>query len=250
MATSGQRNVTAPSASSSCARRSSSRVSGKAIVATRELSHLDWFFTVRSRPQQGRTQYGQGSRDPQAAQSRRPRKTTTTLTITPTTRLPLPPRAKRTSAKRASASPRRGATTRVPCGSGKKYKKCHLAADEQATIAPPEAPDAKELAASGWRLFEQRRPGAAEKEFRAALAVDPSMQDAHVGIGMARLSAGNADGAKEELGASSRPASPRSRSCAPTAPRTRSASPRRSRTSAPRTRSAAWRTTRTASRTR
>ncbi len=87
------------------------------------------------------------------------------------------------------------------CGSGKKYKKCHLAADEQSTIAPPEEPDAKELAASGWRLFEQRRPGAAEKEFKAALAIDPSLQDAHVGIGMARLSAGNADGAKEELGA-------------------------------------------------
>jgi tetratricopeptide (TPR) repeat protein len=86
-----------------------------------------------------------------------------------------------------------------PCGSGKKYKKCHLAADEQATIAPPEAPDAKELLTNGWRLFEQRRPGAAEKEFRAALAVDATLQDAHVGIGMARLSAGNSDGAKEEL---------------------------------------------------
>jgi tetratricopeptide (TPR) repeat protein len=88
-----------------------------------------------------------------------------------------------------------------PCGSGKKYKKCHLAADEAATIAPPEAPDAKELLANGWRLFEQRRPGAAEKEFRAALAADASLQDAHVGIGMARLSAGNSAGAKEELSA-------------------------------------------------
>jgi len=88
-----------------------------------------------------------------------------------------------------------------PCGSGKKYKKCHLPADEQATIAPPPAPDAKELLTNAWRLFEQRRPGAAEKEFRAALDVDPSLQDAHVGIGMARLSAGNADGAKQELSA-------------------------------------------------
>src|SRR6476469_5405815 len=88
-----------------------------------------------------------------------------------------------------------------PCGSGKKYKKCHLAADEAATLAPPEEPDAKELLTNGWRLFEQRRPGAAEKEFRAALAVDASLQDAHVGIGMSRLSAGNAEGAKEELSA-------------------------------------------------
>jgi tetratricopeptide (TPR) repeat protein len=88
-----------------------------------------------------------------------------------------------------------------PCGSGKKYKKCHLAADEAATFTPPPPPDAKELLTSGWRLFEQRRPGAAEKEFRAALEVDSSLQDAHVGIGMARLSAGNAAGAKEELGA-------------------------------------------------
>jgi len=104
----------------------------------------------------------------------------------------------------AKARERLGAAGRndpCPCGSGKKYKKCHLAADEQATLAPPEAPDAKELLTNGWRLFEQRRPGAAEKEFRAALAVDAGLQDAHVGIGMARLSAGNADGAKEELSA-------------------------------------------------
>jgi tetratricopeptide (TPR) repeat protein len=87
------------------------------------------------------------------------------------------------------------------CGSGKKYKKCHLPADEQAAAPPVAAPDAQELLSNGWRLFEQRRPGAAEKEFRAALAVDANLTDAHVGIGMARLSAGNADGAKEELGA-------------------------------------------------
>ena len=88
-----------------------------------------------------------------------------------------------------------------PCGSGKKYKKCHLAADEAATFTPPAPPDPKELLTNGWRLFEQRRPGAAEKEFRAALEADGSLQDARVGIGMARLSAGNAAGAKEELGA-------------------------------------------------
>src|SRR3954471_7526606 len=87
-----------------------------------------------------------------------------------------------------------------PCGSGKKYKKCHLAADEQAIVPPPVAPDAQEHVAEGWRLFEQRRPGAAEKEFRAALAINAELADAHVGIGMARLAAGNADGAKEELG--------------------------------------------------
>jgi hypothetical protein len=87
-----------------------------------------------------------------------------------------------------------------PCGSGKKYKKCHLAADEQATVPPTVAPEAPEHVAEGWRLFEQRRPGAAEKEFRAALAIDANLADAHVGIGMARLAAGNAEGAKEELG--------------------------------------------------
>jgi len=86
-----------------------------------------------------------------------------------------------------------------PCGSGKKYKKCHLRDDEAASVQPEAAPTAAELLAAGWRLFEQRRPGAAEREFRAALDADPSLQDAHVGIGMARLSAGNADGAKEEL---------------------------------------------------
>jgi tetratricopeptide (TPR) repeat protein len=92
-----------------------------------------------------------------------------------------------------------GRNDSCPCGSGKKYKKCHLLADEQVTAPPPEKPDAQELLASAWRLFEQRRPGAAEKEFKAALAIDGSLTDAHVGIGMARLAAGNADGAKEEL---------------------------------------------------
>jgi tetratricopeptide (TPR) repeat protein len=86
------------------------------------------------------------------------------------------------------------------CGSGKKYKKCHLRDDEAAAVPPATAPDPQEILATAWRLFEQRRPGAAEKEFRAALELKPDMLDARVGIGMARLSAGNADGAKEELG--------------------------------------------------
>ncbi|MDB4982705.1 MAG: motif [Myxococcales bacterium] len=87
-----------------------------------------------------------------------------------------------------------------PCGSGKKYKKCHLRDDEAALIAPVAPPDPIELIMNGWRLFEQRRPGAAEKEFAAALKLDATNQEARVGIGMARLSSGNADGAKEELG--------------------------------------------------
>ena len=86
-----------------------------------------------------------------------------------------------------------------PCGSGKKYKKCHLRDDEVSSVVPVAAPDAQEILANAWRLFEQRRPGAAEKEFRAALEAKPDLLDARVGIGMARLSAGNADGAKEEL---------------------------------------------------
>jgi thioredoxin-like negative regulator of GroEL len=118
------------------------------------------------------------------------------------------PKADQTKADQTTASPdeartRLAATGRndsCPCGSGKKYKKCHLAADEQATLPPPAAPDAQEHVSEGWRLFEQRRPGAAEKEFRAALAIDENLADAHVGIGMARLAAGNAEGAKEELG--------------------------------------------------
>jgi tetratricopeptide (TPR) repeat protein len=88
-----------------------------------------------------------------------------------------------------------------PCGSGKKYKKCHLREDEEATIAPVAPPDPQEMILSGWRLFEQRRPGAAEKEFAGALKLDGTLQEARVGIGMARLSAGNPDGAKEELSA-------------------------------------------------
>ncbi len=94
-----------------------------------------------------------------------------------------------------------GRNDACPCGSGKKYKKCHLVGDEQAAAPPQVEPDAQELLASAWRLFEQRRPGAAEKEFKAALALDDKLTDARVGIGMARLAAGNADGAKEELSA-------------------------------------------------
>ena len=87
------------------------------------------------------------------------------------------------------------------CGSGKKYKKCHLLGDEAAAAEPPEAPDAKKNLANAWGLFEQRRPGAAEKEFRAALAIDPTLVDARVGIGMARLSANDVEAARTELSA-------------------------------------------------
>ena len=113
------------------------------------------------------------------------------------------PAAASGEAAMATARERLAATGRndaCPCGSGKKYKKCHRLADEETSSPKPVPPDAKELAANGWRLFEQRRPGAAEKEFRAALNLDATLQDARVGIGMSRLSAGNADGAKEELG--------------------------------------------------
>jgi tetratricopeptide (TPR) repeat protein len=85
------------------------------------------------------------------------------------------------------------------CGSGKKYKKCHLAADEAATSAPPQAPDPDEMLAAGWRLFEQRRPAAAEKEFRAALVIKPDWPDALVAIGLARLRSGDQDGARKEF---------------------------------------------------
>jgi tetratricopeptide (TPR) repeat protein len=86
-----------------------------------------------------------------------------------------------------------------PCGSGKKYKKCHLIQDEGATTAPLAAPDPDVMLASGWRLFEQRRPGAAEKEFRAALALRPEWADAMAGIGLARLQSGDNDGARKEF---------------------------------------------------
>ncbi len=85
------------------------------------------------------------------------------------------------------------------CGSGKKYKKCHLADDEAAALTPPQAPDPEEMLAAGWRLFEQRRPAAAEKEFRAALALKPDWPDALVAIGLARLRSGDQDAARKEF---------------------------------------------------
>jgi tetratricopeptide (TPR) repeat protein len=86
-----------------------------------------------------------------------------------------------------------------PCGSGKKYKKCHLAEDEGATVAPPVEPNPEEMLSAGWRLFEQRRPGAAEKEFRAALALRPDWADALAGVGLARLQTGDNEGARKEF---------------------------------------------------
>ena len=85
------------------------------------------------------------------------------------------------------------------CDSGKKYKKCHLAADEAAALVPPQAPDPEEMLAAGWRLFEQRRPAAAEKEFRAALSLKPDWPDALVAIGLARLRSGDQDAARKEF---------------------------------------------------
>src|SRR3954471_18203900 len=88
-----------------------------------------------------------------------------------------------------------------PCGSGKKYKKCHLQQDEAAASPPAGPPEPQEHIDNGWRLFEQRRPGAAEKEFRKALELKPELPEALVGIGMARLQTGDNDGARKELSA-------------------------------------------------
>ena len=93
-----------------------------------------------------------------------------------------------------------GRNDACPCGSGKKYKKCHLAEDEGTTVVPPAAPDPEAMLVEGWRLFEQRRPGAAEKEFRAALSLRPDWADALAGIGLARLQSGDNDGARKEFG--------------------------------------------------
>ena len=101
-----------------------------------------------------------------------------------------------------AAKQRLGATGRndvCPCGSGKKYKKCHLQEDEGLASPPAGPPDPQEHIDNGWRLFEQRRPGAAEKEFRAALTLQPELPEALVGIGMARLQSGDNDGARKEL---------------------------------------------------
>ena len=125
---------------------------GVAVIASPSSMISNRIFTVRSRPQQGR-------------HGRRPK-----MTKTRPRQVHRPARSRRPAARARLAAT--GRNDACPCGSGKKYKKCHLAADEQATVTPPAAPDAQEHVADGWRLFEQRRPGAAEKEFRAALAID------------------------------------------------------------------------------
>lgn len=92
-----------------------------------------------------------------------------------------------------------GRNDACPCGSGKKYKKCHLIEDEATASPPAGPPDPQEFIDGAWRLFEQRRPGAAEKEFRKALELRPGAPDALVGIGMAKLQQGDNDGAHKEL---------------------------------------------------
>jgi tetratricopeptide (TPR) repeat protein len=92
-----------------------------------------------------------------------------------------------------------GRNDACPCGSGKKYKKCHLLEDQAAASPPAGPPDPMEHVQAGWRLFEQRRPGAAEKEFRAALALKAELPEAQVGVGLAKLSAGDSAGAREAL---------------------------------------------------
>src|SRR3569623_2174687 len=90
--------------------------------------------------------------------------------------------------ERAAASPRLAGTGRndaCPCGSGKKYKKCHLIGDEAATAPIPEAPDPRQKLATAWGLIAPRRPGAAEKEFRAAQELEPTLPAARVRIGKA-----------------------------------------------------------------
>lgn len=102
----------------------------------------------------------------------------------------------------AEAKQRLESTSRndlCPCGSGKKYKKCHLRDDEAALAPAPVTPDARAALVSGWRLFEQRRPGAAEKKFNEALALDASLVDAVVGVGMAKLSQGDKVAAVERF---------------------------------------------------
>jgi tetratricopeptide (TPR) repeat protein len=86
-----------------------------------------------------------------------------------------------------------------PCGSGNKYKRCHLQQDELATAPAPVAPDPSQHIANGWRLFEMRRPGAAEKEFRAALELDAGLHEARLGVGLSKLSAADGDGARATL---------------------------------------------------
>jgi len=101
-----------------------------------------------------------------------------------------------------------GRNDACPCGSQKKYKKCHLAEDQAATLPPPIAPTPDDLLMAGWRLFEQRRPGAAEKSFRAALGLKPDWADAYAGIGLSRLQAGDTDGARTEFGEVERVSAP------------------------------------------
>ncbi len=103
------------------------------------------------------------------------------------------------SRPRAPASARRGATIPVLAARGRSTRSATCATTRPRRFRRRPRPIPRRLLAGAWRLFEQRRPGAAEREFRAALELKPDMLDARVGIGMARLSAGNADGAKEEL---------------------------------------------------
>ncbi|MBI5657961.1 MAG: tetratricopeptide repeat protein [Nitrosomonadales bacterium] len=94
-----------------------------------------------------------------------------------------------------------------PCGSGKKYKKCCLAATEaqSAPSHPPQtASDNSDTAAkahyrSGNAFLEQGKPGAAISSYRMALALKPDYAEAHVNLGNVLYEQGNLDEAIENF---------------------------------------------------
>ncbi|HEY2859341.1 MAG TPA: tetratricopeptide repeat protein [Terracidiphilus sp.] len=63
--------------------------------------------------------------------------------------------------------------------------------------APPA--NTQELMASGLRAIHQNQSAQAEEFFRQALAIDPALPDAYLGLGMAALRLGDPVGAKDSL---------------------------------------------------
>ncbi|MEO6928798.1 MAG: DUF5672 family protein [Casimicrobiaceae bacterium] len=85
---------------------------------------------------------------------------------------------------------------RCPCGSGRRFKECHGRVEHAAAaLSPPAVASGEALQARGLRAHRAGDLDAAERDYRAALAVDPgAMQAAHY-LGVVHYQRGRFDDA-------------------------------------------------------
>src|SRR5512147_2508825 len=91
-----------------------------------------------------------------------------------------------------------GPNAPCPCGSGRKYKKCHGAAAARPAATPPQG--VAESLARGRAFEASGRLPDAERCYQQALERDPRSADAWLALGGLALRAGDAEAARECYG--------------------------------------------------